>query len=96
MKVWRSAWHHRLKVYHGCVCGAQFIVRDLGPQRLGSLNIVPGDVSVDAESTLWTVGTITYELQYRGRGRIHEHKISLRFLGIILRILRLEVSVRIM
>ncbi len=27
------------------------------------------------------------------RSRIHEHTISLRFLGIILRVLRLEVSV---
>jgi hypothetical protein len=30
---------------------------------------------------------------YKGRSRIHEHTISLRFLGIILRVLRLEVSV---
>jgi hypothetical protein len=30
---------------------------------------------------------------YKGRSRIHEHTISLRFLGIILRFLRLEVSV---
>ena len=28
------------------------------------------------------------------RSRIHEHTISLRFLGIILRVLRLEVSVQ--
>jgi hypothetical protein len=30
---------------------------------------------------------------YKGRSRIHEHTISLRFLGKILRVLRLEISV---
>jgi hypothetical protein len=34
-----------------------------------------------------------YEYLTVNRSRIHEHKISLRFLGIILRFLKLEVSV---
>ncbi len=40
-----------------------------------------------------SVVTEMYINAYQARSRIHDHAISLRFLGIILKVLRLEVSV---
>jgi hypothetical protein len=44
-------------------------------------------------SAVFHLVNIPFLLSYLSRSRIHERAILLRFLGIILRVLRLEISV---